>query len=73
LASQATDCPGKIFISSLNTETNEKALEEYFSKYRRVVEVLLMKDRESNKSSRFGDTEILNGVNRPDLVQKQWF
>lgn len=32
------DRPGKLFIGGLNTETNEKALEQYFSKYGRIVE-----------------------------------
>uniref|UniRef100_A0A2I2Z0X8 RRM domain-containing protein n=1 Tax=Gorilla gorilla gorilla TaxID=9595 RepID=A0A2I2Z0X8_GORGO len=41
------DCPGKFFIGGLNMETNEKALEAPF------VEVLLMKDRETNKSRGF--------------------
>uniref|UniRef100_A0A8C3ARI1 RNA binding motif protein X-linked n=1 Tax=Cyclopterus lumpus TaxID=8103 RepID=A0A8C3ARI1_CYCLU len=34
-------------------ETTEKALEQYFSKYGRIVEVILMKDRETNKSRGF--------------------
>uniref|UniRef100_A0A2K6G7P1 RRM domain-containing protein n=1 Tax=Propithecus coquereli TaxID=379532 RepID=A0A2K6G7P1_PROCO len=38
---------GKLFIGGLNTETNEKALEAIF------VEVLSMKDRETNKSREF--------------------
>ncbi|XP_051824383.1 RNA-binding motif protein, X chromosome-like isoform X3 [Antechinus flavipes] len=47
------DRPGKLFIGGLNTETNEKALESVFGKYGRIVEVLLMKDRETNKSRGF--------------------
>ncbi|CAH2315146.1 RNA-binding motif, X chromosome isoform X2 [Pelobates cultripes] len=47
------DRPGKLFIGGLNTETNEKALEGVFCKYGRVIEVLLMKDRETNKSRGF--------------------
>ncbi|XP_028816622.1 RNA-binding motif protein, X chromosome [Denticeps clupeoides] len=47
------DRPGKLFIGGLNTETTEKALEQYFSKYGRIVEVLLMKDRETKKSRGF--------------------
>uniref|UniRef100_A0A8P0PKM0 RRM domain-containing protein n=1 Tax=Canis lupus familiaris TaxID=9615 RepID=A0A8P0PKM0_CANLF len=47
------DRPGKLFIGGLNTETNEKALEAVFGKYGRIVEVLLMKDRETNKSRGF--------------------
>uniref|UniRef100_A0A8C0MZP9 RRM domain-containing protein n=1 Tax=Canis lupus familiaris TaxID=9615 RepID=A0A8C0MZP9_CANLF len=45
--------PGKLFIGGLNTETNEKAFEEVFGKYGQIVEVLLMKDRETNKSRGF--------------------
>uniref|UniRef100_A0A2K5XGD1 RRM domain-containing protein n=1 Tax=Mandrillus leucophaeus TaxID=9568 RepID=A0A2K5XGD1_MANLE len=44
---------GKLFIGGLNTETNEKALEAVFGKYGRIVEVLLMKDWETNKSRGF--------------------
>lgn len=44
------DRPGKLFIGGLNTETNEKALEGVFGKYGRIMEVLVMKDRETNKS-----------------------
>uniref|UniRef100_A0A8C6E7S4 RRM domain-containing protein n=1 Tax=Moschus moschiferus TaxID=68415 RepID=A0A8C6E7S4_MOSMO len=47
------DRPGKLFICGLNTETNERALEAVFGKYGRLVEVLLMKDRETNKSRGF--------------------
>ncbi|XP_006105623.1 RNA-binding motif protein, X chromosome-like [Myotis lucifugus] len=47
------DRPEKLFIGGLNTETNEKALEAVFGKYGRIVEVLLMKDRETNKSRGF--------------------
>ncbi|XP_053428885.1 RNA-binding motif protein, X chromosome-like [Nycticebus coucang] len=47
------DRPGKLFIGGLNTETNEKALEAVFGKYGRIVEGLLMKDRETNKSRGF--------------------
>ncbi|KAM8964904.1 RNA-binding motif protein, X chromosome-like [Sarcophilus harrisii] len=47
------DRPGKLFIGGLNPETNEKGLESVFGKYGRIVEVLLMKDRETNKSRCF--------------------
>ncbi|XP_043830906.1 RNA-binding motif protein, X chromosome-like [Dromiciops gliroides] len=47
------DRPGKLFIGGLSTETNEKGLESVFGKYGRIVEVLLMKDRETNKSRGF--------------------
>ncbi|KAL1774446.1 RNA-binding motif protein, X-linked-like-2 [Sigmodon hispidus] len=47
------DRPGKLFIGGLNLETDEKALEGAFGKYGRIIEVLLMKDRETSKSRGF--------------------
>ncbi|KAM6158915.1 RNA-binding motif protein, X-linked-like-2 [Rhynchocyon petersi] len=47
------DRPGKLFIGGLNLETDEKGLEVAFGKYGRLVEVLLMKDRETGKSRGF--------------------
>uniref|UniRef100_A0A9L0IBB1 RRM domain-containing protein n=1 Tax=Equus asinus TaxID=9793 RepID=A0A9L0IBB1_EQUAS len=47
------DRPGKLFIGGLNPETDEKALEAEFGKYGRIIEVLLMKDRETSKSRGF--------------------
>ncbi|KAM8893228.1 RNA-binding motif protein, X chromosome-like [Lycaon pictus] len=47
------DRPGKLFIGGLSIETNEKTLEAVFGKYGCIVEVLLMRDRETNKSRGF--------------------
>ncbi|XP_064145271.1 RNA-binding motif protein, X-linked-like-2 [Loxodonta africana] len=47
------DRPGKLFIGGLNPETDEKALEAAFGKYGSIVEVLLVKDRETTKSRGF--------------------
>ncbi|XP_024612844.1 LOW QUALITY PROTEIN: RNA-binding motif protein, X-linked-like-2 [Neophocaena asiaeorientalis asiaeorientalis] len=47
------DRPGKLFIGGLNLETDEKILEATFGKYGCLTEVLLMKDRETNKSRGF--------------------
>ncbi|EPY72285.1 hypothetical protein CB1_121227001 [Camelus ferus] len=49
----ATDRPGKLFIGGLSAETTEKSIEAEFGKYGHIVEVLLMKDRETNKSRGF--------------------
>lgn len=35
------DRPGKLFIGGLNTETTEKALEQFFSKYGRIAEGMM--------------------------------
>lgn len=37
------DRPGKLFIGGLNTETTEKALEQFFSKYGRIAEGMVEK------------------------------
>ncbi|XP_043316161.1 RNA-binding motif protein, X chromosome-like [Cervus canadensis] len=47
------DRPGKLFIGGLSAETTEKCLEAEFGKYGRIVEVLLIKDRNTNKSRGF--------------------
>ncbi|XP_041596315.1 uncharacterized protein LOC121482465 [Vulpes lagopus] len=47
------DHPGKLFIGGLNTKTIEKSLETVFDKYGKIVEVILMKDHETNKSREF--------------------
>ncbi|KAM5319616.1 RNA-binding motif protein, X-linked-like-2 [Glossophaga mutica] len=47
------DRPGKLFIGGLSPEIDEKTLEAEFGKYGRIIEVLLMKDRETSKSRGF--------------------
>ncbi|KPP63666.1 RNA-binding motif protein, X chromosome-like [Scleropages formosus] len=64
------DRPGKLFIGGLNTETNEKALEQYFGKYGRIVEVLLMKDRETNKSRGFAFVTFERPADAKDAVRE---
>ncbi|KAG9335318.1 hypothetical protein JZ751_005367 [Albula glossodonta] len=64
------DRPGKLFIGGLNTETNEKALEQYFGKYGRIVEVLLMKDRETNKSRGFAFVTFESPADAKDAVRE---
>ncbi|MFT7802125.1 RNA-binding motif protein, X chromosome [Arapaima gigas] len=64
------DRPGKLFIGGLNTETNEKALEQCFGKYGRIVEVLLMKDRETNKSRGFAFVTFERPADAKDAVRE---
>uniref|UniRef100_A0A2K5SF95 RRM domain-containing protein n=1 Tax=Cebus imitator TaxID=2715852 RepID=A0A2K5SF95_CEBIM len=63
------DHPGKLFIGGLNTETNEKALEAVFGKYGRIVEVLLMKDCETNKSRGFAFVTFENPADAKDAAR----
>lgn len=41
LSMAEADRPGKLFIGGLNTETTEKALEQFFSKYGRIAEGII--------------------------------
>ncbi|KAB0379406.1 hypothetical protein FD755_007190 [Muntiacus reevesi] len=63
------DRPGKLYIGGLNTETNETALEAVFGKYGRIVEVLLMKDRETNKSRGFAFVTFENPADAKDAAR----
>ncbi|KAL0588569.1 RNA-binding motif protein, X-linked-like-3 [Plecturocebus cupreus] len=47
------DRAGKLFVGGLNPKTDEKALKAEFRKYGRIVKLVLMKDRETNKSRGF--------------------
>ncbi|TSS60353.1 RNA-binding motif protein, X chromosome [Bagarius yarrelli] len=64
------DRPGKLFIGGLNTETTEKALESYFGKFGRLSEVLLMKDRETNKSRGFAFVTFENPGDAKDAARE---
>ncbi|XP_052006071.1 RNA-binding motif protein, X chromosome isoform X2 [Xyrauchen texanus] len=64
------DRPGKLFIGGLNTETSEKVLEAYFSKFGRIAEVLLMKDRETNKSRGFAFVTYDNPGDAKDAARE---
>ncbi|KAI7801942.1 putative RNA-binding motif protein, partial [Triplophysa rosa] len=64
------DRPGKLFIGGLNTETSEKVLEAYFSKFGRISEVLLMKDRETNKSRGFAFVTFENPGDAKDAARE---
>ncbi|KAB0363710.1 hypothetical protein FD754_007866 [Muntiacus muntjak] len=63
------DRPGKLYIGGLNTETNETALEAVFGKYGRIVEVLLMKDHETNKSRGFAFVTFENPADAKDAAR----
>uniref|UniRef100_A0A2I3FQD5 RRM domain-containing protein n=1 Tax=Nomascus leucogenys TaxID=61853 RepID=A0A2I3FQD5_NOMLE len=61
--------PGKFFIGGLNTETNKKALEAVFGKYGRIVEALLMKDHETNKSRGFAFVSFESPADAKDAAR----
>ncbi|XP_036596605.1 RNA-binding motif protein, X chromosome-like isoform X1 [Trichosurus vulpecula] len=63
------DRPGKLFIGGLTRATNETDLESVFGKYGRIVEVLLMKDRETNKSRGFAFVTFENPADAKDAAR----
>uniref|UniRef100_UPI00358F18E9 cold-inducible RNA-binding protein B-like isoform X2 n=1 Tax=Myxine glutinosa TaxID=7769 RepID=UPI00358F18E9 len=48
-----SDNVGKLFVGGLNFDTTEDVLDSIFGKYGPLLEVLLMKDRETHKSRGF--------------------
>lgn len=57
---------GKLFVGGLNFETNEDFLDSIFSKYGPILEVLLMKDRETQKSKGYGFVTFENPEDAKD-------
>lgn len=64
------DHPGKLFIGGLNTKTNEKTLEAVFNKYGQIVEVLLVKDHETNKSRGFAFVMFKSPADAKDTARE---
>lgn len=52
-AAMASD-EGKLFVGGLSFDTNERSLEQVFSKYGQIAEVVVVKDRETQRSRGFG-------------------
>uniref|UniRef100_A0A8C9BF65 RRM domain-containing protein n=1 Tax=Phocoena sinus TaxID=42100 RepID=A0A8C9BF65_PHOSS len=45
---------GKLFVGGLSFDTNEQSLEQVFSKYGQISEVVVVKDRETQRLRGFG-------------------
>ncbi|CAI5799047.1 cold-inducible RNA-binding protein isoform X1 [Podarcis lilfordi] len=45
---------GKLFVGGLSFDTNEQSLEQVFSKYGQITDVVVVKDRETQRSRGFG-------------------
>ncbi|XP_018426266.1 PREDICTED: cold-inducible RNA-binding protein B-like [Nanorana parkeri] len=59
---------GKLFIGGLSFDTNEQSLEELFGKYGPVNEVVVVKDRETNRSRGFGFVTFENPDDAKDAM-----
>ncbi|KAM3915392.1 cold-inducible RNA-binding protein B-like isoform 1-T2 [Leptodactylus fuscus] len=47
-------CDGKLFVGGLSFDTDEQGLEQVFSKYGQICELVVVKDRETKRSRGFG-------------------
>ncbi|XP_059859207.1 RNA-binding motif protein, X chromosome-like isoform X1 [Delphinus delphis] len=63
------DQPGKLFIGGLHADTNENSLEVVFGKYGHIMEVILMKDRVTNKSRGFAFITFENSADAKDAAK----
>ncbi|MBN3309722.1 cold-inducible RNA-binding protein B isoform X2 [Amia ocellicauda] len=59
---------GKLFVGGLSFDTNEQSLEEVFSKYGNVSEVVVVKDRETQRSRGFGFITFENPEDAKDAM-----
>uniref|UniRef100_UPI00358E2DF5 RNA binding motif protein, X-linked-like-1 n=1 Tax=Myxine glutinosa TaxID=7769 RepID=UPI00358E2DF5 len=57
---------GKLFVGGLNFDTSEDVLDSIFGKYGPLLEVLLIKDRETQKSRGFGFVTFENTKDAKD-------
>ncbi|KAG8594530.1 hypothetical protein GDO81_001236 [Engystomops pustulosus] len=60
---------GKLFIGGLSFDTDEQNLEQVFSKYGTVCEVVVVKDRETQRSRGFGFVTFENPEDAKDAMQ----
>uniref|UniRef100_A0A7S1TL02 RRM domain-containing protein n=1 Tax=Compsopogon caeruleus TaxID=31354 RepID=A0A7S1TL02_9RHOD len=60
--SSARSQPGKIFVGGLSWETNEWSLRNYFEKFGRVLECLIMRDRSTGHPRGFGFVTFMDGT-----------
>ncbi|XP_018415025.1 PREDICTED: cold-inducible RNA-binding protein B-like isoform X2 [Nanorana parkeri] len=60
---------GKLFVGGLSFDTNEQSLEEVFGKYGPVNEVVVVKDRETNRSRGFGFVTFENPDDAKDAME----
>ncbi|XP_069073633.1 cold-inducible RNA-binding protein B-like isoform X2 [Pleurodeles waltl] len=59
----------KLFVGGLNFDTNESTLKQTFSKYGQIVDVVVVKDRETQRSRGFGFVTFDNQDDAKDALQ----
>ncbi|XP_066551370.1 cold-inducible RNA-binding protein B isoform X3 [Amia ocellicauda] len=59
---------GKLFVGGLNFDTDEQSLESIFAKYGAISEVVVIKDRETQRSRGFGFVTFENPEDAKDAM-----
>ncbi|XP_069073077.1 cold-inducible RNA-binding protein B-like [Pleurodeles waltl] len=60
---------GKLFIGGLNYNTDEQSLEDEFSKYGQIAAVVVVRDRDTQKSRGFGFVTFESEDDAKDALQ----
>ncbi|MEJ1281171.1 WD repeat domain 13 [Cricetulus griseus] len=60
---------GKLFVGGLNFNTDEQALEDHFSSFGPISEVVVVKDRETQRSRGFGFITFTNPEHASDAMR----
>uniref|UniRef100_A0A8D2JNW2 Cold-inducible RNA-binding protein n=1 Tax=Sciurus vulgaris TaxID=55149 RepID=A0A8D2JNW2_SCIVU len=60
---------GKLFVGGLNFNTDEQALEDHFSSFGPISEVVVVKDRETQRSRGFGFITFTNPERASDAMK----
>ncbi|KAM4809536.1 cold-inducible RNA-binding protein A-like [Rhinophrynus dorsalis] len=59
---------GKLFVGGLSFETTEQSIEEVFCKYGKITDVVVVKDRETQRSRGFGFVTFENTDDAKDAM-----
>jgi len=60
---------GKLFVGGLSFDTTEQSLEDVFTKYGQISEVVVIKDRETQRSRGFGFVTFENPDEAKDAME----
>ncbi|GAB0202358.1 RNA-binding protein 3 [Grus americana] len=60
---------GKLFVGGLNFDTDEQGLEQHFSSFGPIAEVVVVKDRETQRSRGFGFVTFTNPEHATDAMR----
>ena len=60
---------GKLFVGGLNFNTDEQALEDHFSSFGPISEVVVVKDRETQRSQGFDFITFTNPEHASDAMR----